>query len=541
MHAVQNWLSAMQPRTFCRTVLHSRNFCFTSFTAMSEASGVAELRPWKEPAIRQVAWDRFQLIPRAVRKEWRQFVQLHPVSTDHQQTREEFIAFMDERHTRAQTLARSLASYSDLRSPHEWYPIARSLQRRVIFHAGPTNSGKTHQALEAVCSSSSSVYSAPLRLLAAEVFDILGNREDFDGTVGLLTGDDRRGDQDADHVSCTVEMAPLGRVRQVAVLDEVQLLAEPRRGWAWTRALLGLPAHELHICGSLNALPAIERLLAMTGETLEVNEYERKSPLVVSAQSLKGRLAATRPGDAVVAFSRKELYALRHQLETRHSKSVSMVYGALPPENRSEQVERFNSGEADVLVASDAIGMGLNLNIKRVIFSTMHKYDGESMGPIDPAAVLQIGGRAGRFNFAGGAVGETLTLHNRDMSALRSAFKRGPDPLVTCGLLPSWEQLELFGQDAEQLAKQELSLSELLLTFEKYATLDTAYFMCDTDEQREVAEVSCVLCAVCDGVVAANRTYSPREAGCIYLQHCAVQYEGPICSKAVSQVCVGAR
>ena len=247
-------------------------------------------------------------------------------------------------------------------------------------YTGPTNSGKTYHALEALKNSNSGVYCAPLRLLALEVYEKLNETL----PAHLVTGDDRREEeQEAHHVACTMEMADLDTVRDVAVLDEIQMIGDPQRGWAWTRALLGIPAYDVHLCGSDAAVPIVTRLCEATGDHLEVKRYQRLVPLEVEKTSLKGDLADVQSGDCVVAFSRKELYKLKKEIERHTAKKCAIIYGSLPPDVRATQAKRFNNGEYEVLVASDAIGMGLNLHIRRVIFSAMEKYNGVEVIPFN--------------------------------------------------------------------------------------------------------------------------------------------------------------
>uniref|UniRef100_A0A1B6F468 RNA helicase n=1 Tax=Cuerna arida TaxID=1464854 RepID=A0A1B6F468_9HEMI len=167
-----------------------------------------------------------------------------------------------------------LRKISDLRSPANWYPNARSLNRRIIFHAGPTNSGKTYHALERYFSAKSGVYCGPLKLLATEVFKKSNDR----GTpCDLVTGEERRyvngEDNPASHVSCTVEMTSVNIPYEVAVIDEIQMMRDPGRGWAWTRALLGVAAEEIHVCGEEGAVDLVKSLAATTG--VQVQEADR--------------------------------------------------------------------------------------------------------------------------------------------------------------------------------------------------------------------------------------------------------------------------
>ena len=248
---------------------------------------------------------------------------------------------------------------ADLRYPVEWYPATRAMRRKFIMHVGPTNSGKTYQALKRLEQAESGIYAGPLRLLAHEVFTRLnakGMKSD------LITGDEKNEQEGASLKSCTVEMVPLNVDVDVAVIDEIQMIGHRERGWAWTQAVLGLKAKEIHLCGEERSVPLMRELVASMGDELEINTYKRLSPLETSA-SLRGRLANLKKGDCVVVFSVVGIHAMKRDIEKATQKRVAIVYGSLPPEIRAQQAKLFNDPENDYdfLVASDAIGMGLNL------------------------------------------------------------------------------------------------------------------------------------------------------------------------------------
>jgi ATP-dependent RNA helicase SUPV3L1/SUV3 len=159
-------------------------------------------------------------------------------------------------------------------------------------------------------------------------------------------------------------MAPLGGEIDVAVIDEIQMISdgENDRGHAWTAALLGIPAKEVHLCGEERAVPLIQDIAAWLGEELIIHRYERLSPLKVMHTPLSS-LHDLQKGDCIVAFSVQEIHVLRKQIEKQTGKRVAIVYGTLPPETRAQQARLFNdpNNDYDFLVASDAVGMGLNL------------------------------------------------------------------------------------------------------------------------------------------------------------------------------------
>ena len=218
--------------------------------------------------------------------------------------------------------------------------------------------GKTHAALTRFAQVTKSIYCGPLRLLAHEIYEKM-NKKGID--CNLATGEERKESQEVDRWSCTIEMANLSRGFDVGVIDEIQMISDPSRGWAWTCALLGLQVKELHVCGEPTAVPLIQKLCKKTGDELVIKTYERLTPLTVSDKSLNSSLQKLKRGDCIVTFSRKNVFAMKKNLESNTNLSAAVIYGSLPPETRAEQARLFNdpNGPYDVLVASDAIGMGL--------------------------------------------------------------------------------------------------------------------------------------------------------------------------------------
>jgi ATP-dependent RNA helicase SUPV3L1/SUV3 len=263
-------------------------------------------------------------------------------------------------------------------------------KRAFTYFVGPTNSGKTHAAIEMLREVQSGFYLAPLRLLALEIHERMNEL----GTVtSLVTGEERVIHAEARHVSSTVEMVDLKREVDLAVIDEAQMLQDEQRGWAWTLAVAGVRAKHVVLCGSEDGLIAARHLAARLGIALNVRRFERKNPLtIVDAIAL----TALRPGDAVIAFSRKAVIDLQGQIG-RSGRSTATIYGSLSPAVRRREAERFRTGRAEVLVATDAIGLGLNLPIKRLIFASVEKFDGLAGRSLTPPEIRQIAGRAGRY------------------------------------------------------------------------------------------------------------------------------------------------
>ncbi|KAG2212298.1 hypothetical protein INT47_001657 [Mucor saturninus] len=376
----------------------------------------------------------------------------------------------------------SLRKISDLRFPSEWFPDARQMQRKIILHVGPTNSGKTYRALQRLETAESGIYCGPLRLLAHEIYDKMNEKGIH---CNLLTGEERREVAPfAPLTSSTVEMASLGKTLDVAVIDEIQMIGDPDRGWAWTQALLGLKAKEIHLCGEASAVPLVKKICETLDEEVIINEYTRLTPFEVKEESLSNDLSKIRKGDCVVAFSRNDIFALKSKIESSTGLRCAVAYGGLPPETRALQAKAFNDPESgfDVLVASDAVGMGLNLNIKRIVFTTVEKFNGKKFSFVSIPQLKQIAGRAGRFGTAYNE-GEVTTLKPGDLTYVKECVAAPIIPLEMAGLQPTVDILELF---ALQMPGEKFS--GLLQKFEDMASLNGDYFLCNYRDQKAIAE-----------------------------------------------------
>jgi ATP-dependent RNA helicase SUPV3L1/SUV3 len=254
---------------------------------------------------------------------------------------------------------------------------------------GPTNTGKTHLAIERMCGHSSGMMGFPLRLLAREVYDrvraIKGDKQ-----VALITGEERIEPPDARYFLCTAEAMPrtTGDVAFVA-LDEAQLGADPERGHIFTDRLLHARGREeTMILGSATLEPMVKALIPKA----EITSRPRFSTLSHAGVCKLSRLPKR---SAVVAFSVEQVYAMAEALR-RFRGGAAVVMGALSPETRNKQVAMFQSGEVDYIVATDAIGMGLNLDLDHVAFAALSKFDGRRKRRLTPSEMAQIAGRAGR-------------------------------------------------------------------------------------------------------------------------------------------------
>ncbi len=298
--------------------------------------------------------------------------------------------------------------------PEITLPFRRTEPDTVVAHVGPTNSGKTHSALQFLAETGRGVFAAPLRMLAQEAHRRLSAQLGAE-CVGLVTGEERVNEH-APIICCTAEMAPLSG--EVLVLDEVQWADDVERGSAWTRLLLAGEYRHILLLGAVEALPLIQNAFPQ----VEVRFFERKAPLdwtgEVSFQSLT-------PGTVVVAFSRRAVLALAGELNRRRPGEVAVLYGAMPLPSRRLEIERFMTGKASVCCATDVLGHGVNLPCETLLFAETQKFDGEERRDLHAWEIAQIAGRAGRFGLVErGHVGvlRGIVWANADPELVRSAL-----------------------------------------------------------------------------------------------------------------------
>jgi ATP-dependent RNA helicase SUPV3L1/SUV3 len=290
------------------------------------------------------------------------------------------------------------------RAPHA--ASRDDLSAKVKAVLGPTNTGKTHLAIERLCAHSSGAIGFPLRLLAREVYDrvraIKGERN-----VALITGEERIEPKDARWMLCTVEAMPVVHDRFAFVaLDEAQLGADRERGHVFTDRLLHARGREeTMILGSGTVEPLVRALVPRA----EIVSRPRFSTLSYAGARKLSRIP---PRSAIVAFSAEQVYAIAEMLR-RFRGGSAVVMGALSPETRNRQVELYQSGEVDYIVATDAIGMGLNLDINHVAFAGLSKFDGQRQRRLTTAEMAQIAGRAGRHQ-RDGSFGTLTASGGRD-------------------------------------------------------------------------------------------------------------------------------
>ena len=264
---------------------------------------------------------------------------------------------------------------------------------RLVAVLGPTNTGKTHLAVERMLGHASGMIGLPLRLLAREIYDRIV-RARGPRSVALITGEEKIVPPRAHYFVCTVEAMPLTREVEFLAVDEIQLAGDPERGHVFTHRLLhARGSFETMFLGSGTMAPLIRRLLPGA----EIVTRERFSSLTYDGARKITRLPRR---TAVVAFSADEVYAIA-ELIRRQRGGAAVVMGSLSPRTRNAQVALYQSGEVDFLVATDAIGMGLNMDVDHVAFAGLGKFDGRRQRPLHPHEVGQIAGRAGRYRTDG--------------------------------------------------------------------------------------------------------------------------------------------
>ncbi|MDH0727431.1 DEAD/DEAH box helicase [Stutzerimonas stutzeri] len=362
---------------------------------------------------------------------------------------------------------------------HKLYP-ARRLTRRWIALLGPTNSGKTHRSIEAMAAAEHAIYLSPLRLMALENQERI---ESMGVPCSLVTGEEEIIREGATHFCCTVEEFARFRHQHwdVVVVDEVQMMADPQRGWAWVDALVSAHTPKLMMTGPALIEPSLRTLCELCEDQLQVQRTKRLSPVEVAKHATT--LERLEPGSLLVAFSRKLVLELKGMLESA-GKSVSVVYGALSPEVRREQARRFREGEADIMVATDAVGMGLNLPAHTLCFYTDEKFDGIQNRQLKVQEVKQIGGRAGRFGHHDR--GEITALDPQTLKSIRRLFN-SPDAPVDLSQFQVRPSIDHLSAISELMG--EPSLLRSWLTFNRNINYGEAFVSVLPDELAEWIEL----------------------------------------------------
>ncbi len=274
----------------------------------------------------------------------------------------------------------------------DWF---RPTETNYIIHCGKTGSGKTYNAIQRLKEVGSGVYLAPLRLLAFEIYDKL-NSEGH--RCNLVTGEEQIESRNAKITSSTIEMLNYSEHHEVVVIDEAFMLGDKDRGKSWLRAIVKSKANEVHIITSEESLDLIAQLLTITSRNYKVVNYEMLQQFKFTES--KFVLNSNMPNKGVfVTFSRLDVLLNKKKLENL-GKSVSILYGNLPPEVKKKQIDLFISGEAQLMVCTDVIGMGVNVPCDYIVFLTNEKFDGEKVRKLNPTEVRQISGRTGRYGLS---------------------------------------------------------------------------------------------------------------------------------------------
>jgi ATP-dependent RNA helicase SUPV3L1/SUV3 len=265
----------------------------------------------------------------------------------------------------------------------------------------------------------------------------------------------------------------------VCVIDEIQMIGDRDRGWAWANALIGVPAKKVILTGSTDVLAAVVELCEYLEEPLTVTNFERKNELKLLSQPTP--LKEIEEGTAVIAFSRRDVLGLRQQLSQKFE--VSVVYGGLSPEVRREEARRFREGKSQILVATDAIAMGLNLPIKTLLFSKDNKFDGLRRRELLPTEVAQISGRAGRYGLE--EVGYIGALDAKALETISSKFYQ-PLPVLELpfSVMASLEHVMLIGEILETE-----NLSTILNFFADNMEFEGPFVAANLDSMLEISTI----------------------------------------------------
>ena len=360
------------------------------------------------------------------------------------------------------------------KNPKDEYIEARHMKRKFIIHLGDTNTGKTYNAVERLKTCKNGVYLSPLRILALENYEKLNSQ----GIVcSLQTGEEEIIHEGATHISCTIEKLNLKKEYEIAIIDEIQMIDDLQRGAAWSRAVLGIRAREIHICGAMNAKEIVEKIITDCNDEYEVKEYSRRIPLIVEKNEFTSK--NIQEGDAIVVFSKKKVLELAEEYSENGIKA-SIIYGDLPPEVRRKQYEMFINKENTILITTDAIGMGVNLPIRRIVFLSCRKFDGEEVRDLKSQEVKQIAGRAGRIGiyevgYVAGTGSKASFIEDKlkEKDTVISQAVIGPSAaILKIKTLPLIEKLALWSTRKEKLDYyKKMDVSDYIIVLDKIKSL----------------------------------------------------------------------
>ena len=287
-------------------------------------------------------------------------------------------------------------------------------KNKITAILGPTNTGKTHLAIETMLSFESGMIGFPLRLLAREVYEKVIKKINIE-KVALITGEEKIIPPNAKFFLCTVESMPIDKELDFVAIDEIQMCADHERGHIFTDRLLNMRGNKLTMLMGSNT---IKKIISKLDEDVEFINRDRLSKLSYAGHKKISRINRK---TAIIAFSTEEVYAIA-ELIRRQKGGAAIVMGSLSPKTRNAQVELYQSGDVDFLVATDAIGMGINMDLDNVYFSNLKKFDGRKLRRLNLSEIGQIAGRAGRYlndgNF--GITGECKEINAEEVELLES-------------------------------------------------------------------------------------------------------------------------
>ena len=300
---------------------------------------------------------------------------------------------------------------------------------KITAVLGPTNTGKTYMAIETMLSFESGMIGFPLRLLAREVYDKVINKID-PSKVALITGEEKIIPSNAKYYLCTVESMPIDKNLEFVAVDEVQMCTDHERGHIFTDRLLNLRGEKLTMLLGSNT---IKKIISNLNGDIEFINKERLSKLSYVGHKKISRIDRK---SAIIAFSTEDVYAIA-ELIRRQKGGAAIVMGSLSPKTRNAQVELYQSGDVDFLVATDAIGMGINMDLDHVYFSNLKKFDGKKLRRLNLSEIGQIAGRAGRYLNDGsfGITGDCSEINSEEVEnfethkfdEIRTIFWRNSD------------------------------------------------------------------------------------------------------------------
>lgn len=306
------------------------------------------------------------------------------------------------------------------------FPEARKLKRKIIFHCGEINSGKSHFCFESIKENNyqNAIYAAPLRLLATQGASDIEKR--LNGIrCNIITGDYEQIYEGSNYFACTIEMVFSSKVKlnndqpfDVAIIDEIQMINHENsqsRSQHWAAALVGINAKVVYIAGSDEVLNIVKKIVEYTGDELEIKNFKRLCPIEILKKPIA--LKDVKERTAIVAFSRREILMIRDYLHKLGFKT-SCLYGSLSPSTRLSQIKKFNEKETDILVTTDVISCGINGYIETVLLNSSTKYNGIEVTEINNQLLKQIVGRSGRYNmfpkgFGGATDAKTCKFLNK--------------------------------------------------------------------------------------------------------------------------------